>query len=131
MTWQGKSHGILKTPLSSDGAFHWLNPVGNFRARKSIGAVFMGQLPGYKVGWRKIKTDFRGAHRRYSVQTPSAILPGLFFKQFPHSWSPCALAKILHMPHVTSFGKSSGISFSVSENEARYFETMRARKKSE
>ena len=40
-----------------------------------------------------------------------------FFKQFPRL-SPCTLAKILHKPNVTSFGKFSGISLSFFEKEA-------------
>lgn len=34
---QGEGPGNLKTPFSSD-AFHWLNSVWNFRARKSVDA---------------------------------------------------------------------------------------------
>lgn len=70
-------------PLSPVGDFRWLNPTGNFRAKKSVDAVHTGRLPQHKVGWKKMKDGFGGANGRHSVQSPSALLPDLLSKAVP------------------------------------------------
>lgn len=84
-------YGNEKMPLSSVGAFHWLSPTENCRARKSVGAVYNDHLPGQRAGWRKMKNRFGEMNERYWVQTP-AILSGLFSSS-AHTWVHVHLPK--------------------------------------
>lgn len=69
-------------PLSSVGAFHWLRPTGNCRARKSVGTVHISHLPGHKNRveeseewiwrnkWKKLSTK----HLPYFLAFSQAVL---------------------------------------------------------
>lgn len=124
---QGEGPGNLKTPFSSD-AFHWLNSVWNFRARKSVDACSLCGLAPRPQSRVEETKDWK---QMEDIQYKHLLLysPGLFAIGY-HSLNPCAFAKILHTPNVTSSGKSSGISFSLFEHEAWCSETMRVRKRS-
>jgi hypothetical protein len=81
------------TPLIA--AFHWLKPIGNFRARKSAGAIGMNQLPGQS----KVEKNEEGIWRRkWKIFGTNA--------SFHSSWADHMASVYVHWPKFCANHKS-------------------------